>query len=504
VLDLFELPDDSIIVAGHTDSFGTQTGDAWWIHLDGGGVVLGERVYGNVLPGGAADIVIDPDGGMAVVGAHTPDIFTDRDAWAHHVDATGAIDWQWEFDADPGMHSFFAVAATTGGGYIATGSTALSSTVPIYAWVVKLDSAGNVTWQQRYNGGEGEHANFVVPTVDGGYAIAGWTTSSGAGITDVWLLKINSTGVIEWQKTYGGIDQEEATGLIQTADGGYALSAFTNTFPASGHGAWVLRLDSMGNVLWHAVMGDEWGDFRNIVQTDDGDLIATGRISGPSSNDLWVVKFQDSDGAVLWQRAYEGTQGDWGSQTMELADADLLIGGIWAWGFAEEDIWLQRTDSTGLISACPLIRDTAVMTTAPRITVQDGITVASNPAPIAVAITFAPAMSTLTVDEKCATATGIDNFGSIGTPVELVSVAPNPIRTSATITFRLEESTQVRIDIFDVGGRRLHTIAEETYPAGNSQVRWEATQQRELPSGVYYLALVMEGEIVTRRAIILR
>jgi hypothetical protein len=503
VLGLHELPDNSIIVGGHTDSYGTQTGDAWWIHIDGEGAVLGERVYGNVLPGGAADIAIDTDGGMAVVGTHVPDPFTDRDAWVHHVDSAGTIDWQWEFDADPGMHLFYAVAATTGGGYIATGSTAFSSTVPIYAWVVKLDSAGNATWQQRYHGGVAEHANFVIQTLDGGYAIAGWSTSSGAGSTDVWLLKISSIGVIEWQKTYGGNDQEEATGLIQTADGGYALSAFTNTFPASGHGAWVLRLDSTGNIVWHAVMGDEWSDFRNIVQTGDGDLIATGRVSGQSSNDLWVVKFQDSDGAVLWQRVYEGTQGDWGAQTMELADDDLLISGVWAWGFPEEEIWLQRTDSTGLIDGCALIRDTAVVPTEPRITVQDGITVGSNADPVAAAVTFSPAISTLTIDEKCRATTGTGDRG-IAPPVGFLSVTPNPIRTSAMITFRIDEATRAHIRVYDAYGRHLDTLAEETYPAGRHQVRWGATQQGPLSAGVYFLALDLEGELVTRRAIIVR
>jgi hypothetical protein len=502
---LYQLPDNSIIVAGVTDSYGTRSGDAWWIHIDGEGVVLAERVYGNPLPGGAADIAIDPDGGMAVVGAHVLDIFADRDAWVHHVDSNGTVDWQWEFDADPGMHGFHAIAATTGGGYIATGATSLSTTVPIDAWVVKLNSIGNVTWQQRYHGGVAEHANFVVQTLDGGYAIAGWTTSSGAGSTDVWLLKISGTGVIEWQKTYGGIDQEEATGLIQTADGGYALSAFTNTYPASGHGAWVLRLDSTGEVVWHAVMGNnEWSDFRNIVQTGDGNLIATGRISGPSSNDLWVVKFRDSDGAVLWQRAYEGDQGDWGSQTMEMVDGDLLISGIWAWGFPEEDIWLQRTDSAGLIDSCRLIRDTDVVTISPTITARDGIAVASDPEPAPVPVAFTSAGSSLTVDEKCRATTGIDDSGSIAAPVAVMSVDPNPIRNSAMITFRLEEATRIRIEVFDASGRHLDTIAEETYPRGHHRVRWPAMQQSALSPGVYFLALDLEGKLLTRRAIVLR
>ena len=118
-LDLRELPDHSILIAGYTDSFGTMTGDAWWIRIDENGTVLEERVHGNSLPGGAAAAHLDEDGGMAVVGAHTLDIYSDRDAWIHHVDADGIIDWAVCF-ADPGMHAFYDVAPADGGGYIAT------------------------------------------------------------------------------------------------------------------------------------------------------------------------------------------------------------------------------------------------------------------------------------------------------------------------------------------------------------------------------------------------
>lgn len=503
-LDLRELPDHSIVIAGHTDSFGTRTGDAWWLHIDGDGRLLDQRVYGNALPGGAAGAAIDPDGGMVVVGAHTLDLFTDRDAWAHHVGRSGVIDWEWGFDADPGLHSFLAVAATTGG-YIAVGSTAISTSPPIHAWAVSLDHSGNVIWQQRYNGGVAEVADLVVQTLDGGYAIAGWSTSSGAGSRDLWLLKVSGTGTIQWQKTYGGADQEEATGLIQTADGGYAVSAFTNTFAASGHAAWLLRLDGSGNVVWQKVMGDaEWSDFHNVLRTRDGNLICTGRISGPSSNDLWVVKFRDSDGAVLWQRAYEGTEGDWGSQTIELDDNDLLIGGVWAWGFPEEDIWIQRTDPSGLIPGCSLIHDTAVAARAPAITVRNAIAVASTPEPAPEALDFVADTSAATVGEKCRDTAGVEPPGSIAIPPGSLCVAPNPIRTSALITFQLGEEARASIGIFDLHGRRIDSIAEATYSAGRHELVWAPHEGRMPPAGVYYLVLDAGKAPLVRRTIIIR
>lgn len=502
-LALHELPDHTILIGGVTDSWGTGTGDALRVRIDAEGFVLGQRVFGNALPGGASDIAFDADGGMAVVGAHTLDLFSDRDAWIHHVDAGGAIDWERSFDFDPGMHAFYAVEATSDGGYIATGSTANDVGVPIWAWVVKFDSAGNVSWQHRYNGGVAEHANFVVETTDGGYAIAGWTTSSGAGLTDIWLLKTSSTGAIQWQKTYGGSNQEEATGLIQTSDGGFALSAFTDTYPASGHGAWVLRLDTDGDVLWHAVM-DEWGDFRDIMQTADGNLLATGRIAGPTSNDLWVVKFRDTDGDVLWQRAYKGTEGDWGSRTIELSDGDLLIGGVWAFGFAGEDIWIQRTNSFGAIPSCDLISETSAFPRSPVITVRPAGAAISVPEPLPEAISFVSNAATVSVDEKCRTPALVEDRDPLRSPAEGFTIHPNPIRDAGVVAFRLENAGRIRLDLLDVNGRRVATLTDRVFATGEHHVAWEGPGQSGLPAGVYFLALSSEHGSAMRRAVVVR
>jgi hypothetical protein len=499
-LDLAERPDGSIIVVGVSDSFGTMSGDAWRLHLTADGGVISEHVYGNALPGGAADAAIDPDGGMAVVGAHTPDIFTDRDAWIHHVDASGIVDWQWSFDADPGMHAFHAVTGTSDGGYLAVGSTAFDSGTPIWAWAVRFDQSGTVLWQTQYNGGVAEHANFVVETTDGGFAIAGWTTSSGAGMTDAWLMKIDALGEIEWQKTYGGENQEEATGLIQTADGGYALSAFTDTFPTSGHGCWVVRVDANGDVLWNTLMGDVWGDFRDIVQTSDGDLVATGRLSGLSTNDLWLVKLADATGDVLWQRAYEGTEGDWGSRTIEFMDADLFVTGIWAFGFAGEDMWLQRTNIDGLVDGCALIVDTDVPGRDIRVDVGDATTIRSAPRPVAESIVFVHDVALAVVDTKCGASINVAQPDGLPLSVRPLLIASNPSAGATRLSFSLNVSGPIRIDVHDVNGRLVDTVVDRPFTAGQHGVTWE--RSRSATKGVYFITLRSREVTETVRVVV--
>ncbi len=501
-LDVREQPDGTLIVAGVSDSFGTMSGDVWWLHLGADGGVISERVHGNALAGGAADATLDPDGGMAVVGAHTLDIFSDRDAWAHHVDAAGNVDWAVSFDADPGMHAFYGVAPTSDGGYVAVGSTAFDNGIPIHAWMVRFDGAGSVLWQRQYHAGVAEHANFVVETEDGGFAVAGWTTSTGAGMTDVWLMKTDSAGAIEWQKTYGGADQEEATGLIQTSDGGYALSAFTGSFSAAGHGGWVLRLDPAGEVMWTAAMGDVWGDVRDVVQTQDDDLVVTGRLTGPATNDLWLVKLRDVDGTVVWQRSYEGAEGDWGSRSVELADGDLLVGGIWGYGFPEEDMWLQRTDATGLVDGCALIADTDLTPSNPRAVVADAEAVPGTPRPVPEPIAFVSSVSTAVVDTKCGATIGVEDPDPsivVSSPLRLVS---SPGAGPSTIVFELSGIGPARVDVHDVSGRLVDTVYEGPRAGGRHEIRWPSSDST--PGGVYYVTLHADGQRWTERLVLTR
>jgi hypothetical protein len=251
-------------------------------------------------------------------------------------------------------------------------------------------------------------------------------------------------------------------------------------------------------------MGNEWGDFRDIVQTADGDLVATGRVSAPSSNELWVVKFGDAGGAVLWQRVYRGTEGDWGSRTIELTGGDLLIGGVWAFGFAGEDIWIQRTDGYGSIPSCDLIQETAVVPVSPEIMVLPAVTTISEPTPLPVAIHFVSDVSNLSVDEKCRDVTGVEDEAPPSPRAARFTVNPNPVREAAIVAFRLEDAGGIRLDLLDASGRRVATLADQVLPAGEHRVVWNGPRNLNLPGGVYFLTLSSGRGSIARRAVVVR
>lgn len=407
LFDLREMSDGSLRVAGRTDSFGSATAGGWLLSLTlGEGDVQQERVVDRPRMGGVDGAGLAADGGGLFTGRDVIDLFTKHDAWVVRVDGAGALRWSRGFTRDGGVgrHFLMDAAELPDGSWIAAGATSLIDVPPQSAWLVKLSPTGNVAWQFEYLGGVMEWITSVVPTSDGGFAIAGTTNSSGAGSDDAFVMKLDATGAIVWQRTFGGGDADQATEIVELSSGGYAVAAWTNSFTPSGHAPWVLRLDASGQLLWHVVIGSqEWGDLDAIAESRNGQVIALGRVGEPGfpTNDLWTAKLASSNGAVQWQRAYEGDSGDYGSRVLSLANGNLLLGGEWGSGFPEEDLWLLRTDSSGELPDCDLDRKTTFVRSSPNIVVQPGPCVRQPGGALIQAVDFALVPSQAIVAERC-------------------------------------------------------------------------------------------------------
>ena len=377
LFDLRQIPGGRLVVAGYTGSFDGPSLSHWLMRLDlATGDVQFEQAS-HATTGGIADgAAVAADGGALLLGRTVLDLFIKHDAWLVRTDPAGAVTWSRRFSsAGAGKFFLFDAAELADGSWIAAGSTSLLDQPPQFAWVVRLSSAGVPLWQYKYGGGDVEAARAVIATSDGGFALAGSSSSSGAGSDDAWVLKLGASGAIEWQQTFGGLDADQADDIVELGDGGFAVAGSTNSLTPSGHAPWVLRLDASGALLWHRVVGDGvWGDLGAVARTNDGQVLVVGRVAevGFPSNDLWCAQLAASDGSVAWQRAYEGETGDYGSAALPLAGSGLVLGGTWGWGFADESIWLQRTDPTGVLAGCDLARTTAFSMVAPLIVVQDG------------------------------------------------------------------------------------------------------------------------------------
>jgi len=228
----------------------------------------------------------------------------------------------------------YSVQQTSDGGYVIAGSTHSFGAGSADVYLVKTDSSGDTLWTRTYGGSVWDIGYSVQQTSDGGYIIAGRTDSFGAGYSDVYLVKTDSSGDTLWTRTYGGRDWDQARSVHQTSDGGYIIAA---SHPG---GLWLLKTDFSGDTLWTRTY--EGGGY-SVQQTTDGGYI----IAGGTSDDVWLLK-TDSSGDSLWTRAYGGRGSDVASSVQQTSDGGYIIAGhTWSFGTGEYDVYLVRTDSSG-------------------------------------------------------------------------------------------------------------------------------------------------------------
>ena len=275
--------DGGYVVAGETNGILGIIGECWVFKLDFNGGIQWQKTYGG---GWARSIQQTSEGGYVVAGGR------EEHAWLMKLDAKGAIQWQKAY----GSHGdgVYSVQQTEDGGYVVagvTGSERFSA-----AWVGKLDAQGEIQWQKAYGGEHGETAYSIQQTMDGGYIIAGVTNSSEKGDQDAWIWKVDAQGEIQWQKGYGGQHGEGAYSIHQAADDGYILAGVTNSFGNGDYDAWVLKLDASGEVQWQKTYGAQHGDVALAIQQakDGGYIVAGGTNSfGDRDYDVWLWKLDE-------------------------------------------------------------------------------------------------------------------------------------------------------------------------------------------------------------------
>jgi len=243
------------------------------------------------------------------------------------------------------------VQQTSDGGYIVAGNTDSFGAGKRDMWVLKLDVSGNIQWQRTYGGSEDDEASSIQQTSDGGYIVAGYTSSSGAGKKDVWIVKLDKDGSVEWQRTYGGSEDDEAFSIHQAADGGYIVTGYTSSFGAGKKDVWVLKLDKDGGVGWQKAYGGGGDDVAySIQQTPGGGYILAGSTEsfGKGKKDMWALKLDES-GNVDWQKTYGEIGDDEAYSIQPTSDGKYIVAG-WTSSYSTKvKPWILRLDEDGTI-----------------------------------------------------------------------------------------------------------------------------------------------------------
>ncbi|NHM06844.1 T9SS type A sorting domain-containing protein [Flavobacterium sp. CYK-4] len=334
------------------------------------------------------DIKPTNDGGYIALGStFSNDFFIGQnyrgsfDIYVVKTDANGNIQWQKTFGGS-GYDVGISIEQTADNGYLISGYTDstdgdITTNHGLFdVMVMKLNADGNLQWLQTYGGSSIENSFHIIELGEGGYIFSGHTSStdgqinSNHGQADAWIVKLNSSGEILWQKTLGGSQLEFINKILPTNDNNLIIVGHTNSSDGDvsiNHGSidgWIVKLSPDGNLIWEKTFGSSGDDYLyDIKTTSDGGYIASGQSDSVEGDfagqhglfDAWTVKLT-GDGILQWQKIYGGSLDESLSIAHETVDGNFIFAGETASedgdlvsGLGEQDVWIVKTNNSGEI-----------------------------------------------------------------------------------------------------------------------------------------------------------
>lgn len=376
-IDNFEpTPDGGFILGAYTQNFGTSGGDGWLIKLNAGLQTQWEIAYGMAGYEEFLTVLPTADGGYLAAGTTNSVGAGSDDLWLLKVDSSGAVQWQKAMGGSNSESYAWprCAARTTDNRYAVMASASSFGAGDSDIWVIMLQQDGTVDWQKTYGGTVYETPYAIAATSDGGVIVAA-TTYIPATQTDMYLLKLDSTGAIQWEKAYGSSSTETPQSVVEVPGGGYLVSGVTYSYGTGGE-AIVLRLDNNGNVIWeYSYGGSQVDNPYSIVPLADGSLIsAETRSFGAGLADFWIFRL-DNSGTILWQKAYGGTGNSNWPFIAPYGTGYAVAGTTTTFGAGSYDVWFLTLESTGSVGFNPssgaTVTDTVATVTPTAVTVTN-------------------------------------------------------------------------------------------------------------------------------------
>ena len=347
--------DGGYALTGITVSWGAGADDVYLIKTDAQGNTTWVQTYGGTGEDYGYSVVQTSDQGYIIAG-YTGSYGVGGDVYFIKTDSLGDTLWTRTYGDNDGDIGF-SVIEHPDGGYAITGGSYFQEDTNVY--LIKTDSAGTALWTKTYGGSDLDQGRSVALTDDDCYVIAGTTHSFGSGLHDVYLIKTNSLGDTLWTRTYGGMYDEHGYSVIILPDGGYVIAGVTSSFGAGNDDAYLIRTDSAGDTLWTKTYGGAGNDnAHSVVQSSDMGYVLTGWTMsfGAGEDDVYIVK-TDSLGNLLWTQTYGGGDYDYGYSISNTIDGGyIIIGSTASFGAGVYDVWLLKTESdVGIEDSKPVV-----------------------------------------------------------------------------------------------------------------------------------------------------
>jgi hypothetical protein len=340
--------DGGFIVAGKTSSSGAGVLDVYLIKTDASGTLEWEKTYGGIYNDFGNSALQTTDGGFIIAGYTYSYGAGDTDVYLIKTDSNGNHEWEKTYGG-ASYSSGNSVQQTTDGGFVISGSYSLYGTNQD-VYLIKADASGNPEWEKTYGGGlYNDDGNSVQQTIDGGFVISG-NYSYGWPNQDVYLVKTDASGTPEWEKTYGGPGTEFGNSVKQTSDGGFVVLGSTSSCTSCSHDVYLIKTDASGNVEWEKTYGGASIDGGySVDQTSDGGFIVAGYTYsfGAGIADVYLIK-TDALGNPEWEKTYGGLDYDFGTSIRQTNEGGFIVTGYtYSYGAGGYDVYLIKTDSMG-------------------------------------------------------------------------------------------------------------------------------------------------------------
>jgi len=269
--------DGGYVIAGYTTCYGAGGYDVYLIKTDSNGDTLWTNTYGGSGADQGWSVQQTTDGGYIVAGFTESYAIGNLDVYLVKTDSNGDTLWTKTYGG-AGYEKGFSARQTSDGGYIVGGYTGTADMYSRDMYLIKTDSNGDTLWTKIYGGATGdEESRLVIQTSDGGYIATGSTASYGAGSHDVYLLKTDSYGDTLWTGTYGGTGFDYGYSVQQITGGGYIVAGYTTSYGAGYYDVWLLKIageqiigdfnsDGYVDATDLQMFGDHW----HFVNTDPG------------------------------------------------------------------------------------------------------------------------------------------------------------------------------------------------------------------------------------------
>jgi hypothetical protein len=456
--------DGGYIITGYTKSFGAGLNDVLLIKTNTLGDEVWKKTFGGTQDDEGYSVQQIAGGGYIIAGATSSFGAGSRDVWLIKTDASGNEVWKKTFGglSSDGARSVYR---TMDGGYIITGWT--YSQGPGFVGntlLLKTDSLGNQQWSKAFGGTDADRGYSVQQTTDGGYIITGYTASIGAGLDDLLLIKTDSLGNEVWTKTFGGTGRDYGNSVQQTTDGGYIIAGYTLSYGAGGDDVWLVKTDLNGNEEWTKTYGGIYSDVGYSVEKtiDDGYIITGHTLSyGAGVHDVWLIKVASVIPVELI------------SFTGNFTDGNILL--CWTTATEINNLGFEIEKAVFSNSKRDNIKDwEKIASVEGNGTTTEPHQYSFTDKNISPGL-YHYRLKQIDYDGSYKYSSVIEVDVTLALDFLLAQNFPNPFNGTSVIKYSIPYSSQVTIKVLDVLGSEIESLVNEEKPTGNYELTWYAS-----------------------------